>query len=59
MCDIQTITLLALNNIKNFGVKTIIDIYTEYEYVNNYTFEIDLATLNHTSNLKVLKFNNL
>ncbi|MFW2567864.1 DNA-processing protein DprA [Aliarcobacter butzleri] len=40
MCDIQTITLLALNNIKNFGVKTIIDIYREYEYVNNYTFEI-------------------
>jgi hypothetical protein len=40
LCDIQTITLLALNNIKNFGVKTIIEIYTEYEYVNNYTFEI-------------------
>lgn len=40
MCDIQTITLLALNNIKNFGIKTIINIYREYEYVNNYTFEI-------------------
>lgn len=42
MSDLKTRVLLALNNIKNFGVKTVINIYAEYEYINNYSFEISL-----------------
>jgi len=37
----STIILLAMNNIKNFGTKTIINLYEEYQFVHNYTFSID------------------
>lgn len=39
MSDIQTIILLALNDIKNFGVKTIIELYSEYQYMHNKEFD--------------------
>ncbi|MDC0932400.1 DNA-protecting protein DprA [Arcobacteraceae bacterium] len=42
MPSIKTITLLALNRIKNFGNKTIISIYDEFNYVNNNHFKLTL-----------------
>lgn len=38
---LKNITLLALNNIKNYGVKTIIDIFNQYLYVYDNTFMFD------------------
>jgi len=46
----STIILLALNNIKNFSTKTIINLYEEYQFVHNYTFSVDtfyIFLLNH------------
>lgn len=39
--SLRTIVLLALNDIKNFGTKTIITLYQNFSYVNNDKFELD------------------